>query len=179
MRSAITLFWLVGIAALSLLVGGYLLEHPVDVSPIIPDPTVTATASGTGKTPGENVTELSKMELSATTERPLFSRSRRKFVPPPPPKPAKPIQTAAIKKPSAPPRATALAIPPPDFTLIGVSISKEASSALLTSSGGENKWVVEGDSINSWTVADIDNDSVGLENGGRSVRLHLYEIGGR
>ncbi len=155
----------------------HLRTFELDISPLPPDAkSVAALLENTqaGTTDGASFAELT---FPSTTERPLFSRNRRKFVPPPPPKPVqpkKPVQTAKV----APPKKVIKPIPKVakvQLTVIGISISDGSASALLASKDGTNQWVTSGDKIQSWEVSRIDSSSVHLVGNGRNVHLQLYE----
>ncbi len=155
----------------------HLRTFELDISPLPPDAkSVAALLENThdGTTDGASFAGLT---FPSTTERPLFSRNRRKFVPPPPPKPvqpAKPVQTAKVapqKKPSKPVRKPAQI----QLKLIGISISDSEASALFANKDGTNQWVTSGDRIQSWEVSQIDNNSVHLTGDGRNIHLQLYK----
>ncbi len=154
-----------------------LLSQPVDITALPASYAQTNLLAGKDTASAANGVNLANFEFPETTERPLFSRDRRKFVPPPPPKPVKPRKTAKVVKPKPKVTKQVRKTPAPKLTLIGISISDGRSSALFSSDKGENRWVLSGDSINSWIVGDIDANSVQLTSKGRELRLQLYEIG--
>ncbi|MEX3012096.1 hypothetical protein [Hoeflea sp. TYP-13] len=176
MRSALLVVWLMVSTSGFAAIGHILLRQPLDVSAIPADSMQTQSLADDINAPASDHADLETLKFPATTERPLFSRGRRKFVPPPPPKPAKPRQTVTTNKPAPKVRTQAPNAPAPKLSLIGISISSGTASALLSSGKGENTWVLAGDSIGSWMVGEIDTNSVQLTSTGRSIRLQLYEL---
>ncbi len=161
------------VAAAFVLAGQLLVSHPVEISAIWPEPGRLNLTTDVDKQPNGETLDLSQISFSETVTRPLFSRSRRKFVPPAKPKPVAlrpaPKLRAAPKPPPKP------ATPPPKISLIGVSLRKGEASALLAQGGGENVWVSEGDVIAAWTVKQIGSNSIVLTHDSREVSLRLYK----
>ena len=173
MRSAQLAVSLAALTGVFFAVNWHLLNEPVDVSPIDADLTKTTSFKKDENTQAIE-RNLSQMRLSATIDRPLFSRERRKFVPPPPPKPIETKPVAGLSQPASPAASQPQSpVPAPDITVIGVSLSEAKSSALITGDA-ENRWVYLGESVNAWTVDAIDGDGVLLRNGKQKLRLNLY-----
>jgi hypothetical protein len=97
-------------------------------------------------------------------ERPLFSRSRRPFVAPPPdvtepaPQIAEPVQVAAE----------------PQFTLQGVYIQGSVRRALILLAQSQAQWQSVGDDVLGWNITEIGPNEITLEARGQSRRLKLY-----
>ena len=149
----------------------------VDTSPLSSGDNSVAVLLENSQSGATGEPALANLAFPSTTERPLFNRDRRKFVPPPPPKrvkPARPVQTAktASRKNTTKPARQVAEL---ELTLIGISISDGVASALLASKNGSNQWVTSGDSIQSWQVSHVDSNSVSLTANGRNVQLQLYK----
>ncbi|UVK46529.1 hypothetical protein BPNPMPFG_002190 [Mesorhizobium sp. AR07] len=142
---------------------------PVDISPV---------ASGKGHDGGLAAAAGSLQfpeagNFSETFERPLFTPTRRKFVPPPVAPP--PVEVAAapvVQSPPPPPPEVAPAVAP---SLLGISIQGGAAKALLRVAGSETAiWYGNGETVDGWTVSTIDKDQAVLERAGKVARIPLY-----
>ncbi len=154
--------------------GAHLLAtSPVDTSAIWPEPGRINAADETDAVALQDDFDLGKVAFKATLSRPLFSRSRRKFVAPPKPKPAAPKPTTVAE--TAAPKRKSVVPPPKDLSLIGISLRNGESSALVAQGRGNNLWVSAGDQIAAWKVAEIDANTVRLTQGGQEVFLRLYQ----
>lgn len=157
----------IGIAAGLIATNVVLYDTAVDISPV-----ATVQRAG-GKPPAGMVQSATTPDMSSfaeTFERPLFSPTRRKFVPAP--VEPKPVAVAA-----------ALAAPPPQETaapaaapsLLGISVSGGTARALLQVEGGAAAdWYANGETVDGWTVSAIDKDEAVLTRDGREARLSLY-----
>ena len=96
-------------------------------------------------------------------ERPLFSRSRRPFVPP---------QPVVVEQPPPEPQPVAAE---PQITLQGVMISGRTRHALILA-GGEPapRWLSEGDSVTGWKIKEIGTNGVRLIAEGQTRKVNLY-----
>ncbi|PBC08187.1 hypothetical protein [Mesorhizobium sp. WSM3859] len=160
-----------GLAAAALALTNVLLyETPVDISPTAPSaqrnmreapagaPGLPAAADSTG--------------FAETFARPLFTPTRRKFVAVAERAPA-PAQVASDSTPPAQPVASAPPLQAP--ALLGISINGASARALLKSAGAETaNWYGNGETIDGWTVANVEKDAATLEQGGKSARILLY-----
>ncbi len=164
---------LVAAASVFAVAGQLLMTSPVEISAIWPEPGRMNAADETDAAEAPQDFDLGKVAFSATLTRPLFSRSRRKFVAPQKPKPA--ALTPAPKAQAAAPRPKTVVPPPSNLSLIGVSLRNDQSSALVSQGPGENVWVSAGDKIAAWKVTKIDANSVRLTQGSQEVLLRLYE----
>ncbi|ATQ66526.1 MULTISPECIES: hypothetical protein [Methylosinus] len=96
----------------------------------------------------------------ATMSRPIFWRSRRA----PPPRNARKGDAAAQA-------ATSVS----GVTLGGVVKVGERSRAFLIGPGGsDGRWLEQGESIEGWTIEEIDRFEVTITDGAQSSRLRLY-----
>lgn len=116
--------------------------------------------------PGKAVGEIPELppieELSATVERPLFTRSRR-----PPDAPAAPAAEAS-------PVAVANEESPADLT--GIVSGPDLAYAILTSrKTKEVHHLRKGEAIDDWSVQEIGPRHVVLRRGPGSLRLELFE----
>lgn len=94
---------------------------------------------------------------------PLFSKSRRPYVPP---APAQPVAKAIT--PMAPPAD-------PGLILGGIMITGEDKAAyVFTRTDAKGTWLREGQSIGGWQVEAIEATGARLQSSGRSLHLQLY-----
>jgi hypothetical protein len=160
-----------GLAAAALaLINVLLYETPVDISPTAPSAqrnTREAQAGATGLPAAADSTGFAE-----TFARPLFTPTRRKFVPVPKRAPV-PAQVASDPTPPAQPVASAPPLQAP--ALLGISINGASARVLLKSAGAEAaNWYSNGETIDGWTVSGVEKDAAILERGGKSARILLY-----
>jgi len=107
---------------------------------------------------------------SETLARPVFFKTRQPFVPPPPtPPPAPKVQ------PAPPP-----AVVDPGFVLGGVMIDADVKKAYVFSkTNSQGLWLSEGENVMGWTLRAIDPAGAKLQQGGRTIELHLYPSSSR
>lgn len=100
-------------------------------------------------------------EFDVIAERPLFSASRRPFVPE--------VAEEAAPAPEAGPD-----LGPPEVELVGVMLSEERRAALMApAAGGQPQWLYEGQSWEGWVIEGIEPDRATLRQGERSAVLEL------
>ena len=153
-RSSIPLL-VVGIGVL-LALNWYLLQSPVDISPIDPEKSSVnkqVTPSLKLATPLDNKPASQFHEL---VNRPLFNPSRRQ------------IKREAVATDSVDAQ-------PSELQLVGVMKSSGSGArALIRFAGaGAGKWIAEGEQFNGWTLRTVGERSVMVEAGGRSHELTL------
>ncbi|MER8583587.1 hypothetical protein NKG95_33805 [Mesorhizobium sp. M1423] len=109
-------------------------------------------------------------DYTETFERPLFSPTRRQFVPEPvEPQPVE-VASATVEQPAA--QNVAPAVAP---SLLGISIHGGSAQALLRIAGAESAfWYGNGETVDGWTLSAIDKNQAVLERGGKITRLSLY-----
>jgi general secretion pathway protein N len=115
------------------------------------------------------IAALSLEQLSATRERPLFSPARR-------------MPSAPTPAPPPPPVAVAPAPPPPapSLALFGIVADEDGARALVRAGGSpEILRLRVGDTIESWTVAEIGRTEVVLRLGDRTETIGLFAVNGR
>ncbi|TPM16328.1 hypothetical protein [Mesorhizobium sp. B2-3-5] len=148
-----------------------LYDTPVDISP------TTASAQRNVRelqnvVAGEP-TSVASTDFAETFERPLFTPTRRNFVPLPDQAPP-PVQAATA--PIAPPQPVAIIAPAAAPSLLGVSISSTSAKALLKIAGSNKaNWYGSGETIDGWTVSRVEKDAATLERDGKSERIPLYQ----
>jgi general secretion pathway protein N len=102
-------------------------------------------------------------EFGETVRRPLFTATRRPYVPP------DPIQKAPEPAPAEPSR------PPPNVRLIGVVIDAGKKRVLLrTPEQPRGRWVEEGDTVDGWLVRSVAADAAIVALGRETHELRLY-----
>lgn len=155
------------VAALAL-VNVALYDTPVDITPV---------ASGKGHDGGPASAAGSLQfpeagDFSETFQRPLFTPTRRKFVPPPVAPPPIEVAVAPVEQAPTPPPPEVPVVAP---SLLGISIHGGAAKALLRVAGSETAlWYGSGDTVDGWTVSAIDKDQAVLERDGKVARVPLY-----
>jgi hypothetical protein len=102
--------------------------------------------------------------LGATLSRPLFNPSRR-----PPPRAAKPADSAA---------PDAAAEPPPVARLIAVATGPGRKVAILQLSAGGTNVLMEGEQVGGWTLSRIEPRQVTLRAGEREATFSLPQLRG-
>ena len=112
-------------------------------------------------TPDNPLAAVSPDKLSETTERPLFTPSRRK----PPPE----VAAAPVEAPPPPPPA------PPKLSLFGI-VQDEHGPRAIARSGTDDKTVGlrVGDQVESWSVSSIGRTQLTLSLKERSVVFSLF-----
>ena len=99
--------------------------------------------------------------------RPLFTATRRPFVP------SEPAQARSEPAPAEPRR------PPPNVRLIGVVIDAGKKRALLrTPEQPRGRWVEEGETIDGWLLRSVQADAAILAFGLGTHELRLYPAQG-
>ena len=152
------------------LVNLYLSNDPVDATPITNGaPSAGQLGGGEENTAGSGTGHIEELTFVQTFSRPLFSQDRRKYQPPAPKPKPEPKKVVAAEPAPEP------VIDPPDFRLVGVSISGQAARALVVSSSSPDpRWVAEGETIGRWTLVRIADDSISVAQSGKEVVLELY-----
>ena len=110
--------------------------------------------------------DLRPETLHDTVQRPLFEKNRRPVEPP------RKIAAAPVSAVQRPPE-------PPALTLVGVVKSEGRTIALIKRQSGQNLRAEEGDSIDGWTVKQIDVQGVVLSHGDRDMALQIFRKGRR
>lgn len=152
------------LAILLFLVSMQLLTSAIDqqiaVSPLSEGSTTSIASTETADLASEPTTTVN---YGAMADRPLFSRSRRPYVPPPP----EPAQIDVVE--------TQVILPEPQLTLQGIFISGSVRRALIaTPDSPAATWHNEGDSISSWRLAEIKPNTLILLAGDQRRTVELY-----
>jgi hypothetical protein len=151
-------FWLTVCASLAVVVG-YQLSKSFPLAP-----TVTAAPPGAPLLdPAERPAPPRSPASDAVRQiaaRPLFSESRRAYVPP-----SMPVEEAA----------TGLIRPASALELAGTFLTETDQAALLLMSGGTPAWLRKGQLIDGWEIETIEQDRVQLRKGEQRQVLHLRE----
>jgi len=143
-------------------------ELSVDISPLAMElPKSAAVSASKDRSPPVAVADWS---LPETLVRPVFSPTRRDFVPPPPPV-AKPIAPVVVE---APPIQASL---PPNIKLRGTRMVSGRFSALIATDEKNVDWFGEGERVLGWTIVSIEADRMSLSTGTSSAVFSLYDTG--
>lgn len=155
--------------AILVLVNVSLYNTPVDISPIL---SAKSHDGGLVSGPGGALQIPNAGDFAETFERPLFTPTRRKFVPEPvAPKPVE-LASAPVEQQSAPPQNAAPTVAP---SLMGISIHGGTAKVLLQIAGGNDAlWYGNGETVDGWTVSSIDKDQAVLERDGKVTQIRLY-----
>jgi hypothetical protein len=116
------------------------------------------------------VLDFSQMSPVQAYSRPLFDRSRRPWQPPESPElPAEPV-AAVVEQPAVEEIAA------PTIRLIGVSSSgaSDMKALLQFDEAPEPIWVLVGDVLQGWKVAEIDTQSITILRGKQILSFDLY-----
>ncbi|MER9560098.1 hypothetical protein [Mesorhizobium sp. M0323] len=144
-----------------------LYDTPVDIAPIA---SAKGRDGGMMSAPGGSLQIPDAGDFSETFERPLFSPTRRKFVPEPVQPPAVEVASVAVEQP--PPQNLAPIVAP---SLLGISIHGGAAKALLRIAGADAAvWYGNGEIVDGWTLSAIDKNQAVLERDGKITRISLY-----
>ncbi|TGQ73016.1 hypothetical protein EN829_011230 [Mesorhizobium sp. M00.F.Ca.ET.186.01.1.1] len=109
--------------------------------------------------------------FAETFARPLFTPTRRKFVPVADGDPQAPVAS----DPVAPAQPVASAPPGAAPALLGVSINGAGARVLLQAAGADKaSWYGSGETVDGWKVAGVEKDAATLERDGKSARVLLY-----
>lgn len=163
---------LVGLSAVAVLLGGYLLSQNLgllqqnegDVPVAVP----AQRQPGTVKL--NPLQGLDPKSSAAVLERPLFNPGRRPRPPVPLPEP---VVEQSVQEPPPP-----LAGPgPEDYKLLGVAIGPEGRiAALRVTASGEVVYVRKGEPIDSWSVVEVSDRTVAIGKVESPVTFRMFEV---
>jgi hypothetical protein len=140
----------------------------VDISPLaIELPRSAAVLAPKDKNQPVKVTDW---DLPETLVRPVFSPTRREFVPPPAPV-AKPVAPVVVQAPPS------QAPSPPPIKLRGTRTVSGRFSALIATDEKTVDWFGEGERVLGWTIVSIEADRMSLSVGTSSAVFSLYDTG--
>lgn len=146
-----------------------LYNTPIDIAPV-----ASAKGRDGGFMPGSagSLQIPDAGDFTEAFERPLFSPTRRKFVPEPvTPQPAE-VASVPVELQPAPPQNVAPAVAP---SLLGISIHGGAAKALLRIAGSDAAlWYGKDETVDGWKVSTIDKGQAVLERDGKATRISLY-----
>ncbi|MCV3243106.1 hypothetical protein [Mesorhizobium sp. ZC-5] len=154
------------------------MERPVDVSAVISEAGSPALQPDSSLFNGSD--NLPQLQATETLLRPLFHANRRPFVAPPPEVTAAPVVgdevallAGAESEPPTQPE------PKPNLMLVGISISGGTKSALLgLVENPDVRWYSEGDNLDGWILASINNQAVTMARDEETFMVTLYPISG-
>ncbi|TPM32790.1 hypothetical protein [Mesorhizobium sp. B2-3-4] len=146
-----------------------LYDTPVDISPTRPS---AQRSLREAQDPATGLpAEIDASGFAETFARPLFTPTRRKFVPVADGAPLAPVAA----DPVAPAQPVASAAPAAAPALLGVSISGAGARVLLQPAGADKaNWYGSGETVDGWRVAGVEKDAATLERDGKSARILLY-----
>ncbi|MDX8525887.1 hypothetical protein RFM68_15345 [Mesorhizobium sp. MSK_1335] len=146
-----------------------LYETPVDISPTAPSAqrNMRELQAGTTGLPAA----ADSTGFAETFARPLFTPTRRKFIPVAEGAP----QAQVASDPIPPAQPVASAPPAPAPALLGISINGAGARVLLKAAGTEQaNWYGSGETVDGWTVSAVDKDAATLQRDGKAARILLY-----
>ncbi|QIA22020.1 hypothetical protein [Mesorhizobium sp. AA22] len=150
-------------------VNAWLYDTPIDIAPIVSakgrDGGLAPSSAGSLQMPNAG-------DFTETFERPLFSPTRRKFIPEPvAPQPVE-VASVPVEQPALVPENVAPAVVP---LLLGISIYSGAAKVLLRTAGSDAAlWYGKDETVDGWKVSTIDKDQAVLERDGKVTRISLY-----
>jgi hypothetical protein len=163
---SLTIVSIAGSAAIGFAVYRHLIDQPDDLQ----DRPVQPWSPELGEGASLDLAEAKPRSYEETFARPIFSPTRRSFVPPPPAPPPAPEPMA--EPPPPPPVA---ASDPSQLQLKGVMIGGATAKALLVSpESPSGQWLTVGTTIMGWKVTKIADDTVSLDGGAAAYELKLY-----
>lgn len=172
MRASVTiLFTLLAFAGIGL-ANWHMARSAIDVTPI---------KSGSASTLPDNSDSVitlnaREIKLLQASERPLFSNNRKPWVPPDAADVLPPSNMPELQPAEAVP-LSALAVPLPVVTLVGIQKTPKGSMALLSDqTGAAPVWLKDGENYQDWQVRNITGSSADLENGTTKITLELYPV---
>ncbi|MER8583552.1 hypothetical protein NKG95_33620 [Mesorhizobium sp. M1423] len=144
-----------------------LYDTPVDIAPIVSE---KGRDGGLAPSSPGSLQIADLGDFTETFERPLFSPTRRKFVPEPvEPQPVA-VASVVVVQPAA--QNVTPAVAP---SLLGISIHGGSAKALLRIAGADSAfWYGNGEIVDGWTISTIDKDQAVLERDGKVARISLY-----
>ncbi len=167
-HAAYALLIVVGLGLLAAL-NFALARRPVDISPDYSGAKVEQGTGASAQTTESNFD--ANFELTETLARPLFSPTRRKFVP-------QQVVVEEVLEPAPaelPEPPAPVAVLRPEINLQGTRRIGVAFSALVQDTADSpSKWVTVGEILHDWTVAKIDENSIVLSSGSETVTYLLY-----
>jgi hypothetical protein len=145
---------LAGAVGLLVLVNGYLIQSPIDISPVAPAARKDEAPPAGEKELKTALDQKSVEQFQQTVARPLFDPSRR------------PVQ----RDRNIPAEAK---VDSPELRLIGIMKSDGAPPRALIRVADEptGKWIAEGATFNGWTLRKVRARSVIVESSGRTQEL--------
>jgi hypothetical protein len=136
------------------------INHPLRTTPVLDGSEPTSQLQNIDL-PEEVVRPIG---YAAILERPIFSRTRRPYVPPttlPPAEQAQPTPDVILSE--------------PQFILQGIFIRGHLRLALIqTAENSLAVWIREGEEISGWVLAEIEPNELILQAGGQKRTVELY-----
>jgi len=135
-----------------------LLQSPVDVSPVAPSQGKAESRPQQNPQPATALDKRTPEQFAETVGRPLFNPSRR---------PVQRTEAAARLPPKAEPAR---------LRLVGVMKADDGPPRALIRFADEpaGKWIAEGGEYHGWTLIKVNEASVTVEAGGRTLELVLF-----
>lgn len=168
---------LAALAAVAVLLGGYLVVQELDPFHMNSASQAPATDAATQATTAAKLNPLDGLDpetFTAIVERPLFNPSRaprpeEPVAPPPPP------EQPVVQQPPPPP-PTPQGPGPEDYKLLGVSAGPDGRiAALRIASSGEVVYLRKGESVENWSVMDVGDRSVAIGTPQSAVTFSLFD----
>ncbi|NJS14005.1 MAG: hypothetical protein HC788_04555 [Sphingopyxis sp.] len=152
-------------------INGALVRLPLSIEPIMPSSASDRTVSPDGGIDEPRV--ASRFELNETYARPLFAPLRRPWTEPQAElQPEPPLAPSLTESPAATLEPTA---PLPQLILLGIQRTPAGVKALLAAGNGlDASWLLEGQSVEGWTIAQIDRDFIAITLGSARHVISLY-----
>jgi hypothetical protein len=149
---------LAGVAGVLAWLDFQLLQSPVDISPVAPPPGKAEARPQQSPQPATALDKMTPEQFRETIGRPLFTPNRR---------PVQRPETAARMASKAEPAR---------LRLVGVLKPDDGPPRALIRFADEpvGKWIAEGGEYHGWTVTKVNDGSVTVEAGGRTLELILF-----
>lgn len=171
---------LAGLAAVAALLGGYLAFD--GIPSLVPgggeQPVTSASAPRAAEVKLNPLEGLDPESFTATVEQPLFNPTREPRPPEPVAPPPPEVEQPVVEQPPPPP-------PPPqgpgpeDYKLLGVSAGPDGRiAALRIAASGEVVYLRKGESVDSWSVVEVDDRSVAIGTPENPVTFSMFAAAG-
>jgi hypothetical protein len=135
-----------------------LLQDPVDISPVAPTSGKADVRPPQSPKPATALDKRAPEQFPEIVNRPLFNPSRR---------PVQPAEPAIVRAPR---------MEPSRLRLVGVMKPDDGPPRALIRYADEptGRWIAEGGEYHGWTLTKVNENSVIVEAGGRTLELMLF-----
>lgn len=142
----------------------YLYQTEIETAPIMPTNRDFLASIDAGDNPSEN-NDFSSIAIVETYARPLFSPTRRPFVP---------AQEGVLEAPVVEEPEEIIDIEPPQIAILALQAGPNGTKALVQENEGASTWVSQGAQLSGWNVISIDAETITLQHQNETLAFSLY-----